>query len=65
MIITATVRDRRLSCAGQAVQPEDVPLVLSIGPVIYLVKEIDASIMEASGLVLLKIQIERCILGVG
>jgi hypothetical protein len=39
--------DRRLSHAGQAVQPEDMPVILSISPVVYLVKE-----REASGLVL-------------
>jgi hypothetical protein len=44
--------DRRLSHAGRAVQPEDMPVILSISPVVYLVKEIDASIREASGLVL-------------
>ena len=55
--------DRRLSRAGQAVQPEDVPLVLSISPIVYLVRGIDGSIREVSRLLLLGIRIERCIVG--
>ena len=56
--------DHRLSHAGQAVQPEDIQLTMSISPVVYLVKEIDACIREVSGLVLLGIRSERCIVGV-
>jgi hypothetical protein len=55
---------RRLFYASQAVQLEDIPLILSINPVVYLVKEINACIREASGLVLLGIRIERCVVGV-
>jgi hypothetical protein len=39
--------DRRLSRAGQAVQPEDAALILSISPVVYLSKKLDAGITEA------------------
>jgi hypothetical protein len=45
------------------VQPVDVALFLSISLVIYLVKEIDGSIREVSGIVLLGIRMERRVLG--
>ena len=43
---------------------EDVPLVLSISPIVYLVKDIDGSIREVSGLVLFGIRMEWRVFGV-
>jgi hypothetical protein len=33
-----------ISCAGQAVRPEDAQLVLTISPVLYLLKDVDLGI---------------------
>jgi hypothetical protein len=47
-----SARNRGLSSAGQTVQPEDEVLVLPISPVVYLLKQVDASAREASGFLL-------------
>jgi hypothetical protein len=40
--------NRGLSCAGQAVEPEDALLALSSCPFKYFPKNIDAGVFEAS-----------------
>jgi hypothetical protein len=44
-----------LSRTGQAAQPEDASLVLSVSPPVYLSKKVDAGIREARGRVLLRV----------
>ena len=46
-------RDSRLARARQPAQPEDAPLILAIGPAVYLVEEVNARFREACRLVLL------------
>jgi hypothetical protein len=50
--------NRRLSRPGHAIQPEDAPLVLSVSPAEYLLKNVDAGIMESSGFMLFVVRIE-------
>ena len=50
-----SVRNGGLSRAGQTVQPEDTPLVLSVSPAVYLLKKVDTGIREAIRGVLLRI----------
>ena len=45
--------DGGLSRTGHAVQPEDAPLVLPVGPSRYSLQDIDASMGEAKRIVLL------------
>ena len=57
-------RNRRLSRAGKAVQPENAPLISSINPVVYFLEEADAGVGKASGLVLLCVGVEGRFSGV-
>ena len=43
--------DGRLPSAGQAIQPENAPLIMSGRPIIYVLEEFDAGVLEASWLV--------------
>jgi len=51
-------RNRRLARTSKAVQPENAPLVLFLGLVVYLLKEVDAGIGKASRFVLLRVGVE-------
>jgi hypothetical protein len=48
-----------LASANQAIQPEDEVLVVSIRPVVYLLKKVDMGVREAGGFMLSVICIER------
>ena len=50
--------NRGLSRACQAIQPEYTPLILSISPIKYLLKNIDARVRKASRLVLPGVRIK-------
>ena len=54
--------NRRLSRAGQAAQPEDAWSIVLISPVVNLLKDVDAGVWEAGGLVLPRVRIEGSIL---
>ena len=54
-----SARNRRLSRAGQAVQPEDARRVLPIGPAVYLFEEVDTRIGKAGWIVLSLVCVER------
>lgn len=51
--------NRRLSRASQAAQSEDAALVSSIGPVVYLLEEVDADVGEAGWIMLSLVCVER------
>ena len=50
--------NRRLSRAGQAVQPEDARRILPISPYLYFLKKIDAGVLKAGRFVLSMVRIE-------
>ena len=52
------------SRTGQAVQPEDAPLVFSFSPLIYLSKDLDTGVFEACRIMLFCIRVEARIFGV-
>ena len=43
---------RSFSCAGQAVKPKDEALVISISPIVYLLKEANAGVRKTGDFVL-------------
>ena len=51
-------RDGRLARARLPAQPEDVPLVWPIRPVVYLIEQSDARVGQACRLVLLRERVE-------
>jgi hypothetical protein len=55
-------RNRRLPRAGEAVQPEDASLVLSVGPAVYVSEKVDAGIGEAGRVVSSLVCVERRVL---
>ena len=57
-------RDRRLTRACQAAEPEDAPLVLPIRPAVYLAEEVDARVGKAGRFVLLRKRVEGRLFGV-
>jgi hypothetical protein len=58
VIASDSPRNRGLARASQTVQPEETPLILTVSPVIYLSKEVDAGIGEANGLMLIRKRVE-------
>jgi len=53
---------RGFSCSGQAVQPKDKALVISISPIVHLLKEVNAGVRKTGDFVLPVVSIE-CRLG--
>jgi hypothetical protein len=58
IVASDSPRNRGLARASQTIQPEETPLVLTVSPVKYLSKEVDAGIREANGLMLVRKRVE-------